>query len=191
MPERKKAQPIILRLDSLATSGQRDWLRMAGVDTPRFREHAELLVEEIQGDWQGKTATPLQERFLRLRGRWRDGLSQREAFYLVSTIADHERNSELEAGAAPSWERLVELEPRLQELFEEACSPPITARPYCRMASWYGPGPEALKVRLARLVGLGAEQPGLLTSVEAYRVAYETVFAALPECDENCCCEGT
>jgi hypothetical protein len=190
MSERKKTEPIILRLDSLATSGQRDWLRMAGVDTPRFREHAELLVEEIQESWQAKPATPLQQRFLRLRGHWRDGLTQREAFYLVSTLAEHERDNELQAGAAPAWERLVDLEPRLQELFDEACSPSITARPYCRMAAWYGPGPDGLKVRLARLVGLGAEQPGLLTSVEAYRVAYETVFAALPECDENCSCEG-
>jgi hypothetical protein len=191
MSERKKTEPIILRLDSLATLEQRDWLRLAGVETPRFREHAELLVQEIEAAWQAKPATGLQERFLRLRGHWREGLSQRQAFYLVGTIADHEKNNELQAGELPAWERLVELEPRLQELFDEACTPEVGKRPYCRLTTWYGRGKDGLKVRLAQLVGLGSEQPGLLTSVEAYRVGYETLFAALPECDENCSCEGS
>ena len=44
MSENRKDRPIVLRLDSLATSAQRDWLRAAGVETPRFREHAELVV---------------------------------------------------------------------------------------------------------------------------------------------------
>jgi hypothetical protein len=172
MSERRQTEPIILRLDSLATPEQRDWLRFAGVETPRFREHAELLVQEIEDAWQAKPATGLQEYFLRLRGHWREGLSQRQAFYLVGTIADHERGNELQAGVLPAWERLVELEPRLRDLYDEACAPSAGKRPFCR------------------LVGLGAEQPGLLTSVEAYRVGYETLFAALPECDENCSCEG-
>ena len=178
---------IILRLDALATGEQRDWLRMAGVETPRFQEHAELVIQAIQESWESRGATPLQERFLRLRGHWQDGLTQRQAFFLVSTISDHERNTELQAGKPPSWERLVELEPRLLDLLHEGSRGSSAKGPFCRYETWYGRG--GLKIRMAGLVGLGAEQPGLLTSVPAYQVAYETIFSVIPECDKNCGCD--
>src|SRR5437899_8245817 len=188
MSENRKGRPIVLRLDSLATSAQRDWLRAAGVETPRFREHAELVVQEIQLSWEGRPASPLQERFLRLRGRWRDELNQRQAFFLINVISDHERDQELQGDQLPSWERLVELEPRLQDLLHEAGRRPTAELPFCRYQAWYGRG--GIKIRLARLVGLGAEQPGLLTTVAAYEVGYRRVFAAIPECDEDCSCQG-
>jgi len=178
---------IILRLDSLATGAQRDWLRMAGVETPRFQEHAELVIQEIQESWETRPATPLQERFLRLRGHWQNELTQRQAFFLVSTISDHERGTELQDDKPPSWHRLVELEPRLLDLLQEGSRGLSAKGPFCRYETWYGRG--GLKIRMARLVGLGAEQPGLLTSVPAYQVAYETIFSAIPDCDEKCGCD--
>jgi hypothetical protein len=187
MSKGNKGRPIILRLDSLSTTAQHNWLRLAGVVTPRFQEHAELLIEEIQETWETRPATPLQERFLRLRGHWREELTQRQAYFLVSTIADHERSQELEDGKQPAWERLAELEPRLQDLRREASWRAAARSPFCRFEAWYGRA--GLKVRLSRLVGLGAEQPGLLNSVAAYQVVYETLFAALPECDEDCPCQ--
>jgi hypothetical protein len=188
MSESRKGKPVILRLDALATSTQRDWLRTAGVATPRFREHAELLVQEIQQTWETQPASPLQQRFLRLRGRWRDGLNQHQAFYLVNVIADHERDQELQGERLPSWERLTELEPRLQDILEHAGRRPSGLPVFCRHQAWYGR--DGIKVRFARLVGLGAEQPGLLTTAAAYQVAYQKIFSVIPECDANCPCQA-
>ncbi|MDE3073880.1 MAG: hypothetical protein KGJ86_00500 [Chloroflexota bacterium] len=87
-----------------------------------------------------------------------------------------------------AWGRLVALEPRLQDLYQEARAyrrPQDT--PWCGLAFWYGDGPyrgHGLKARMCALVGFGAPKsapPELRTSA-AYDVAYQKLLDALPDC---------
>lgn len=83
---------------------------------------------------------------------------------------------------ALTWDALVEREPRLADLLDEAKSIPAT-RPECEdLAPWYGYGGwPGLKPRLIRLVGWFAEtRDPVLASPAAYQVAYDTVLNALP-----------
>jgi len=96
-------------------------------------------------------------------------------------------------GKMAPFMKLVEHEPELLKLLEEARS--ITSRPkFCANEVWYGyPGSgfQGIKTRLTRLVGFYRESgrhPVLSTS-QAYDVAYETIYEALPDCKEGCACQ--
>jgi len=93
----------------------------------------------------------------------------------------------------PTFRALARLEPRLRDLFAEACSYHRHRGPvFCANAVWYGyPGYEpGLKNRLCRLVGWGAERSGELVSSAAYDVAYHTIYRALPDCRGRCPCSA-
>ncbi len=91
-----------------------------------------------------------------------------------------------------TWADLVRREPRLIPLLTEAVKQHRdTDSHYCANGKWYGFGKyrdRGLKPRLVRLVGIHAESsdPVLHTS-EAYDVAYQRVYDALPNC-RDCGC---
>jgi hypothetical protein len=89
------------------------------------------------------------------------------------------------------WADMVEVEPRLQELFDEAAAIKDDRRKpaFCANAHWYGYGSRAgkgLKPRMMPLVGWHASDPRL-RSMEAYSEAYDRIYSALPDC-RNCMC---
>ena len=90
-----------------------------------------------------------------------------------------------------TWQQLVTAEPRLGSLLLEikAVRDDKTRPSFCANAHWYGyHGSPGFKPRLYRLVGFGAlSAPGHLRTMDAYDLAYETLFEALPNC-RNCNC---
>jgi hypothetical protein len=92
-----------------------------------------------------------------------------------------------------TWRALTRLEPRLRDLLAEARSHHLNrSLDFCANAVWYGylgfrPG---LKARLVRLVGCRAEKGGDLRTSEAYDLAYQTIYQALPDCRGWCTCAG-
>jgi hypothetical protein len=83
-----------------------------------------------------------------------------------------------------TFEELCELEPGLLTLYRRAkgVKDDRRKRSFCANAVWYG----RFKPVLCRLVGWEARNPTLRTS-EAYDLAYDTIYAALPDC-RNCFC---
>ncbi len=90
----------------------------------------------------------------------------------------------------PTWQDLVEREPRLAELriAAERVRPPADAS-FCANAAWYGYGGQiGLKPRLLRLVGWGAQSHDpVLRSCDAYDLVTEVLYALLPDC-RGCGC---
>jgi hypothetical protein len=93
-------------------------------------------------------------------------------------------------GCVPEWEWLVKWEPRLFLLLEEARGYRDIARKnpeFCANAVWYGYDKEpSMKERLSSMVGWdvrGICDPWkTLGSEESYDLAYDTIYAALPNC---------
>jgi hypothetical protein len=82
------------------------------------------------------------------------------------------------------WERLIELEPRVAELLEEArrVKDPGGSS-FCANQTWF----DQFDKRLDKLVGWYADgDPDLQTS-EAYDVAFIKIYDVLPAC-RNCTC---
>src|SRR5438874_2495615 len=102
----------IFRVSALPDREHSLWFRLAGLPAPMMVKHAELQVQEITRIWNEKPATPRQERFLRLRAEWLDGLTQRQAFDLIGKIAVDEVRQLRAIKKKPAWTRLVELELR-------------------------------------------------------------------------------
>ena len=97
----------------------------------------------------------------------------------------------------PTWETLVADEPRLANLLARAQMIVDTGDTayFCANSAWYGYGHyegRGLKSRLSELVGWGRPKPnagmGYLNESPAYDVAYETVYAVLPDCRGQCSC---
>jgi hypothetical protein len=89
-----------------------------------------------------------------------------------------------------TFEELARMEPVLRALLKEARAYRRKRGPsFCANGVWYAPG--GLKQRLSGLVGWGRKwrlPPGhLLGTEEAYDVAYDTIYAALPDC-RDCAC---
>ncbi len=82
------------------------------------------------------------------------------------------------------WEKMVEIEPALGRLYEDVCSVECDEK-FCANAVWYGYGGHlGFKPRLMRLVGWDAKNPKLMTE-EAYDVAYDKLYNALPDCQHG------
>lgn len=74
---------------------------------------------------------------------------------------------------------LCEREPRLAALYYEARSVDATAPDYDPLEVWYGPG--GIKSYVCSLVGWESDSTDpVLTTSEAYDVAYHTLYDALP-----------
>ena len=92
---------------------------------------------------------------------------------------------------APTWQQLAQLEPRLEYLLKEAKAVKApSGKSFCANQVWYGSNERSsFKVRLIKLVGWNAEKKDpVLNSAEAYDLAYNTVYNALPPC-RKCTCE--
>jgi hypothetical protein len=93
-----------------------------------------------------------------------------------------------------SWERIVEIEPRLRAAEREimiiahsdSASP--RGKPFCANAIWYGylDPSFSFKARVNRYTGWYAEKPEL-RSPAAYHLAYEHLYNLLPDC-RGCMC---
>jgi hypothetical protein len=90
-----------------------------------------------------------------------------------------------------TFPELCEMEPRLLDLLAEAHSHHNNHdEVFCANAVWYGyPGYKpGIRARMCRLVGIFAEKAGDLRPPEAYDLAYQTIYKALPDCRGNCIC---
>src|SRR5262245_12732284 len=87
-----------------------------------------------------------------------------------------------------NWKALVKTEPRLGKLLDdiEAADSHLT-RSFCAVTAWHGSGGRpGLKMRMYRLAGFGSANPELRTR-EAYELATQTLYGALPPC-RGCAC---
>ncbi len=86
-----------------------------------------------------------------------------------------------------TWETLVRLEPELRRLEQDILAVRRRSRrrrTFCANSVWY----RIFKPRLVNLVGWGARNPYLRSS-RAYDVAYEHLYALLPDCRGCLCAE--
>lgn len=81
------------------------------------------------------------------------------------------------------WEQMLQIEPRLLDLYHEARAYKRTPN-FCANQIWYGPG--GLKSQMMQLVGWDVD--GLLGTCEAYDVAYRKIYDALPDCNHGEIC---
>lgn len=80
-----------------------------------------------------------------------------------------------------TWDKLIEMEPKLNELYESAKNEKQTPG-YCANRVWF----TTLKPKLLALVGWDREEDhNQLCTDEAYDIAYETIYEALPCCDHE------
>ena len=75
-----------------------------------------------------------------------------------------------------TWEKMVEIEPRLLDLYTEAKSK-RRVKGFCANRAWY----LGIKGRLCQLVGITARNPRL-AGCESYDLAYRKIYDALPNC---------
>lgn len=88
----------------------------------------------------------------------------------------------------PTWNELVEKEPRLNDLLRKAKEikdpGPSKKKSFCANKIWR----DEFKWQVEELVGWYAKKPDpLLSSSKAYDVAYQTIYGELPAC-RNCYC---
>ncbi len=84
-----------------------------------------------------------------------------------------------------TWAALVTAEPRLGHLLREIRAVRATRDRFCANSLWYGyANPRhGFKARVCALVGWDrAGGPPELRTHQAYDVAYQTLYAALPDC---------
>lgn len=84
-----------------------------------------------------------------------------------------------------TWEVLVELEPRLQQVFDEcaAVKDDQLAPWFCANRIWYN----RFKPRIVQLVGFERADHPILGTPTAYNIAYNTCYHQLPYC-RDCDC---
>lgn len=81
------------------------------------------------------------------------------------------------------WEALVEVEPLLEGLREQAKQiEDAGGKSFCANTAWYN----KLKPQMVELVGFEASKKQL-RSMDAYDLAYDVVYNELPDC-RNCIC---
>lgn len=87
-----------------------------------------------------------------------------------------------------SWSELVRLEPRLKTLLQHAKSYQ-GGEGFCANKVWYGGDFLALRERMSRLVGWDRKTGYfILGTSEAYDIAYDKLYSALPDCQHEGLC---
>lgn len=89
-----------------------------------------------------------------------------------------------------AFHEICAIDPRVALLYRkaQAVKDPGVTPWFCANAVWDGYGGRpGFKHRLSELVGFDAEREALATS-EAYDVAYQTIYDALPPCRGGCGC---
>lgn len=125
---------------------------------------------------------------LRTHGEWFYSTPEIVMFAVKSTAL---LNADIASKQIQAFFQLSLLEPRLLDLYGEAAAikDDLSQDGFCANAAFYGyHGRRGFKRRICRLVGWDAESnhPRLVCS-EAYDLAYETIYEALPDC-RNCTC---
>jgi hypothetical protein len=88
-----------------------------------------------------------------------------------------------------TWDGLVAIEPRLNQLLDEATHADSSTPHFCAVAAWYGYNDGiGFKGRMYRLVGFRAHDSRLQT-MQAYEIATQKIYSALPPC-RGCACNG-
>ncbi|MEI7564028.1 MAG: hypothetical protein WCJ39_10825 [bacterium] len=84
-----------------------------------------------------------------------------------------------------TWETMIIIEPKLQELYLQAKSYKKNSNNFCAIAVWYGyNGKPSMKDRVCELVGWDSLHPSLRNS-KAYDMAYDKIYDELPDCSHN------
>jgi hypothetical protein len=88
-----------------------------------------------------------------------------------------------------NFANLVELDSRIGELLKRKLFKRVDGKPFCANGIWYGyRNTTGLKWTMQHLVGFGRQAgPAKLQTEEAYRLAYKTIYSALPDC-RDCIC---
>ena len=81
-----------------------------------------------------------------------------------------------------TWTELIAIEPRLEDLRAEMAAVDGSDAHFCANRIWY----QHFKPRLLRLVGRECDRAEL-RSEQAWDVAYDTIYAELPPC-QDCAC---
>lgn len=102
-------------------------------------------------------------------------------------------NATIATGQRLTFRELVKLEPKLGELLKQAqtVKDDGSQEYYCGNAVWYGyDGYPGFKSSLCALIGFDRLEEGdeRLYSSDAYEIAYQTVYDALPCCRGECGC---
>ncbi|MFP4473998.1 MAG: hypothetical protein ACLFOY_00465 [Desulfatibacillaceae bacterium] len=88
-----------------------------------------------------------------------------------------------------TWEDIIAVQPALHDLYVAALSVvDDRSKPFfCGHHVWYKQG---YRRRLTQLVGYGADPllPSFIRSPEAYAIAYQKVYDAIPGCRGDCGC---
>ena len=92
------------------------------------------------------------------------------------------------------WSKLCKMQPELRTLYRRAKAVKDDGKAawFCANRVWYGRGgEEGLKAILVQLVGHRAAKQDkypLLATSQAYDLAYEKIYEALPDCRGECTC---
>lgn len=81
-----------------------------------------------------------------------------------------------------TWAEIITIEPYLETMRKDAAAIDGSDEHFCANERWYGD----FKPRVCALVGWDAAD-GRLAFDQAYDVAYQTIYDALPPC-KNCGC---
>jgi hypothetical protein len=88
------------------------------------------------------------------------------------------------------WDDMVKVEPALARLLKDVVvADHHHTRVFCGVTAWHGSGGRpGLKMRMYQLAGFGSSNADLRTR-EAYEVALEKLYNALPPCRGCACAE--
>jgi hypothetical protein len=101
---------------------------------------------------------------------------------LELTAVEADQRDEQLTPASPSFSQLVAIEPELGGLYREIKGIRAQGRDFCANDIWY----RVYKPRLSQLTGWEASKASIRT-MQAYDVAYSTLYEALPPC-RRCGC---
>ena len=83
-----------------------------------------------------------------------------------------------------TWEKLMQLEPRLRDLWQEAQHADFCGGRFCSQDAW-----RAIKLRLVEIVGhCRSDFHPILGTSAAYELAYDRLLEAVPSC-RGCACD--
>jgi hypothetical protein len=160
--------------------------RMSGLQTGHPQKLK--LLATMPGSHDEERAIHQRFSHLRTSGEWFHSTPEIVTFAVKSTAL---LNADIASKQIQAFFKLALLEPRLLDLYGEAAATKNDNSDgwFCANEVFYGyHGRHSLKRRICGLVGWDAESnhPGLV-SQDAYDLAYETIYDALPDC-RDCSC---
>jgi hypothetical protein len=160
--------------------------RLSGLQTGQPQKLK--LLATMPGGHEEERAIHQRFSHLRTHGEWFHSTPEVVTFAVKSTAL---LNADIASKQIQKFFRLTLLEPRLLDLYGEAAAvkDDQPGQWFCANEVFYGyHGLRGFKHRICGLVGWDAESnhPGIVCS-DAYDIAYETIYEALPDC-RDCIC---